>query len=44
MLGIKRLDRVRNTHVNEMTNTQLLINTVQDYQMEEDVDLLTFVQ
>ena len=43
MLGIKRLDRVRNTQVHEMTNTQPLINTVQDYQIDEYVNLLTFV-
>ena len=33
MLGIKRLDRVRNTQVHEMTNTQPLINTVQDFKV-----------
>ena len=27
-LGIKRLDRMRNTQIHEITNTQSLINTV----------------
>ena len=33
MLGIKRIDRVRNTQIHEMTNTQSLINTVRQRQL-----------
>ena len=33
MMGIKRLDHVRNTQIHEMTNTQPLINTVRQRQL-----------
>ena len=33
VLGIKRLDRVRNTQIHEMTNTRPLINTVGHHQL-----------